>query len=67
VRTQDRALDVLIAAAAGPRVSGERAAAVKTLIDFPFWKSLVDAGVPRRQVPAIIADLAFSLVEQKER
>jgi len=67
VRTQDRALDVLIAAAAGPRVTGERAAAVKTLIDFPFWKSLVDAGVPRRQVPSIIADLAFSLVEQKKR
>ena len=67
VRTQDRALDVLIAAAAGPRVNGERAAALKTLIDFPFWKSLVDAGVPRRQVPSIITDLALSLVEQKER
>ena len=67
VRTQDRALDVLVAAAAGPRVTGARAAAVKTLIDFPFWKSLVDAGLPRRQVPSIIADLAFSLVEQTGR
>jgi AcrR family transcriptional regulator len=64
VRTQDRALDVLIAAAAGPRGTGARAAAVKVLVDFPFWKSLVNAGVPRRQVPSIIADLALSLVEE---
>ena len=67
VRTQDRALEVLIAAATGPRLTGARAAVVKTLIDFPFWKSLVDAGTPRRQVPSIITDLAFSLVEQKVR
>jgi len=67
VRTQDRALEVLIAAAAGPRLTGARAAAVKTLIDFPFWKSLVEAGTPRRQVPSIITDLAFSLVEQTVR
>ena len=67
VRTQDRALEVLIAAAAGPGVTGARAAVVKTLIDFPFWKSLVDAGTPRRQVPSIITDLAFSLVEQTVR
>ena len=67
VRTQDRALEVLIAAAVGPRVTGERAAAVKTLIDFPFWKSLIDAGASRRHVPSIITDLAFSLVEQVVR
>ena len=67
VRTQDRALEVLIAAAVGPRVTGARAAVVKTLIDFPFWKSLVDAGTPRRQVPSIITDLALSLVAQTVR
>src|SRR5437763_10649705 len=67
VRTQDRALEVLISAGAGPRLTGARAAAVKTLIDFPFWKSLVDAGTPRRQVPSIITDLAFSLVDQTVR
>jgi AcrR family transcriptional regulator len=67
VRTQDRALEVLIAAAVGPRLTGARAAVVKTLIDFPFWKSLVEAGTPRRQVPSIITDLAFSLVEQTVR
>jgi len=48
-------------------LTGARAAAVKTLIDFPFWKSLVEAGTPRRQVPSIITDLAFSLVEQTVR
>jgi len=67
VRTQDRALEVLIAAAAGPRVTGARPTAMKPLIDFPFWKSLVDAGTPRRQVPSIITDLAVSLVEQTVR
>ena len=65
VRTQDRALAVLIEAAAGHRVTGARAAVVKTLIDFPFWKSLLDAGTPRRQVPSIITDLAFSLVDKQ--
>jgi AcrR family transcriptional regulator len=67
VRTQDGALEVLIAAAVGRRLTGARAAAVKTLVDFPFWKSLVDAGTPRRQVPSIITDLAFSVVEQTVR
>jgi len=64
VRTQDRALEVLVEAAAGPRLTRQRAVVLKTLIDFPFWKSLVDAGTSRRQVPSIITDLAFSLVEQ---
>src|SRR2546422_10786252 len=67
VRTQDRALEVLIAAAAGPRVTGARAAVVKTLTDFPVLKSLVEAGRPRRQVPSIITDLPFSPVEQTVR
>src|SRR3989440_6595952 len=67
VRSQDRALEALIAAAAGPRFAGERAAVMKTLIDFPFWKSLVDAGTPRRRVPSIITDLAFSLGQQTGR
>jgi AcrR family transcriptional regulator len=66
-RTQERALEALIEAAVDPGVTGARAAVVKTLIDFPFWKSLVDAGTPRRQVPSIITDLAFSLVEQTVR
>jgi AcrR family transcriptional regulator len=67
VRSQDRALEVLVEAAAGPRLTRERAVVLKTLIDFPFWKSLVDAGTSRRQVPSIITDLAFSLVEQNVR
>jgi AcrR family transcriptional regulator len=67
VRIQDRALEVLIAAAADPRLTGVRAAVVKTLIDFPFWKSLVEAGTPRQKIPSIITDLAFSVVEETVR
>ena len=67
VRTQDRALDALIAAAVGSRMTRHRRAALKSLLDFPFWKSLVEAGVPRAEAPAIIADLALRLVEPQGR
>jgi hypothetical protein len=40
---------------------------LKALLDFPFWKSLVDAGVPRAKAPAVIADLAIGVVEQPRR
>jgi len=63
VRTQDLALDALIEAAVGSQMARHRSAALKSLLDFPFWKSLVDAGVPRTEAPAIIADLALRLVE----
>src|SRR2546430_6287363 len=66
-RTQDRALEGPVSAAAGPRLTGARAAVIKTLIDFPFWKSLVEAGTPPPQIPSIITDPAFSLVEQTVR
>jgi len=67
VRTQDRALDALIAAAVGSPIERHRRTALKSLLDFPFWKSLVDAGIPRNAAPAIIADLALRLVEPKGR
>ena len=67
MQTQDRALGALIAAAVGSRLPRHRRAALKTVLDFPLWKSLVDAGVPRTQAPAIIADLALRLVEPQGR
>ena len=67
VRTQDRALDALIAAAVGSQVARHKKGALKALLDFPFWKSLVDAGVPRAKAPAVIADLALRVVEQPRR
>lgn len=63
VRIQDRALDALIAAALGARAPLERRRVVKALLDFPFWKSLIDAGVPRAKASATIADLALRLVK----
>ena len=62
-RIQDRALDALIAAALGSRAPLERRRVVRALLDFPFWKSLIDAGVPRAKAPAMIADLAHRLVK----
>jgi len=67
VRTQDRALDAIIAAAIGGQTARGRKGALKALLDFPFWKSLIDAGVPRAKAPAIIADLALRVVEQPGR
>jgi AcrR family transcriptional regulator len=67
LRTQDRALDALIAAALGSRVPLERRRVVKALVDFPFWKSLIDAGAPRAKAPTIIADLALRLVKEPRR
>jgi len=67
VRTQDRALDAIIAAAIGSRAARPKKAALKALLDFPFWKSLIDAGVPRAKAPAVIADLALRVVEQPGR
>ncbi|MDQ2942111.1 MAG: TetR/AcrR family transcriptional regulator [Candidatus Dormibacteraeota bacterium] len=67
VRTQERALDALISAAVGPQTARHHKGALKALCDFPFWKSLVDAGVPRSEAPAIIADLALRVVEQSRR
>jgi AcrR family transcriptional regulator len=67
VRAQDRTLDALIAAAVGPRIAHHRRAAMKSLLDFPFWKALIDAGIPRAKAPTIIADLAFGLVEPQRR
>jgi hypothetical protein len=67
VRTQDRALDAIIAAAVGSQAARSKKGALKALLDFPFWKSLVDAGVPRAKAPAVIADLALHVVEQPRR
>ena len=62
VLTQERALEDLIDAALGGALEPTRKAAMRALLDFPFWKSLVDAGVPRRDAPAVIAGLAQSVL-----
>ena len=61
VRLQDRALDLLIAAAlADVRVDRESRALVKALIDFPFWSALIDAGIDPQKIPRVICELAAS-------
>ena len=67
VRTQDRALDALIAAAVGSQTARHKKWVLKALLDFPFWKSLVEAGVPRAKAPAVIADLALGVVGESRR
>src|SRR5256885_11709210 len=67
VRTQDRALEGLTAAAAGPRVTGGRAAGGEKTHDFPFLQSTVGAGTPPPPDPAIITRPAFSLVDPTVR
>jgi len=67
VLAQDRALDAIIAAAIGGQTARARKGALKALLDFPFWKSLIDAGVPRAKAPAVIADLALRVAEQPGR
>jgi AcrR family transcriptional regulator len=67
VRLQDRVLDVLIMAAlAGASVSAESRRLIKALIDFPFWKALVDAGMPIEKVPEVINELVQSRLQKKE-
>lgn len=59
VRLQEASLDVLVRAAVRGSVKGRRDIAVlRTLADFPFWKSLVDGGVPRNTAPDVIVRLA---------
>ena len=66
-RMQDRALDALISAAVGTQMDRQGRGALKAVLGFPFWKSLIDAGVPRRDAPAIITDLARRVVEAPGR
>jgi AcrR family transcriptional regulator len=66
-RTQDRALDAIIARAVGQDTGRPERAVLTALLNFPFWKSLVDSGVPRASAPGIITDLALSVVGQTRR
>jgi AcrR family transcriptional regulator len=60
VRIQEQALEVLVRYVADGLGLAERSIAVLvTLCDFPFWKSLVDAGVERADVGDVIVELAL--------
>lgn len=51
-------LHVLVDAAAGRRLAPTAHGTVFTLLDFPFWKSLVDNGLARRTAERTLIDLA---------
>jgi AcrR family transcriptional regulator len=50
-------LHVLVDAAAGRRLSHVAHAELFTLCDYPFWKSLVDAGLDHRAAERVLVDL----------
>src|SRR2546423_13190890 len=54
-RTQDRALEVLIPAAAGPPGTGARAAGGKTVVDLPFLETPAGAARAPPEVPGVVA------------
>jgi AcrR family transcriptional regulator len=66
VTIQEQALAVLVQAALGPeRVGRRRFATLCVLCDFPFWKSLVDAGVPRRGAAAAVMSLVRTTLDSE--
>ena len=58
VRLMDSSLAVLIRAALGrAKVSKQTELILRTLIDFPFWKSLIDAGMSTTQAEGAMIQL----------
>jgi AcrR family transcriptional regulator len=57
LRVIEETLRALVAAAAGRRLSRPDPAVLFVLCDFPFWKSLVDAGLGYRVVETAIVRL----------
>lgn len=55
VSAQQATLRTLVRAAlAGESVPDELVASLQAIIDFPFWKALVDAGVPEADAPSVM-------------
>ena len=66
VRLQEKGLRVLIQAATeGVPADPPTLRVLQALIDFPFWKALIDAGIARDKVPLVIADLVQSRLNQR--
>lgn len=63
LRILDQSLEVLIAAAAGRRLSRVESRSLFALCDFPFWRSLVAGGLPDRDVEEEIVRLVRLRVE----
>jgi len=68
VRLQEESLDTLVRAAVdGRSLSKGHIAVLRTFCDFPFWKSLVDAGVKRSEVDDVIVGIALAHLKKHAR
>jgi hypothetical protein len=68
VRLQEETLERLVRAATdGLDLSKRDIAVLYTFCDFPFYKSLVDAGVKRSEAADVIVDLALGYLKMRAR
>lgn len=66
VTIQEQALAVLVdACLAGQRVSKRSFEVLCVLCDFSFWKSLADAGAPRRSIHKTVLDLVTTVLDKE--
>jgi AcrR family transcriptional regulator len=66
VRLQQKGLRVLIQAAIGKLpVDPQMVHVLEALIDFPFWKALIDSGISKESAPTVIGDLVHGRFEQR--
>ena len=66
VRRLEASLAVLVRAALGKaRVSHRTELLLRTLIDFPFWKSLIDAGMPPLKAQATMVELVRDQLQKE--
>lgn len=66
VTIQEQAVAVLVdACLAGRKVSRRRFELLCVVCDFPFWKSLVDAGTPRRAARHTLMEIVDTVLEKE--
>jgi AcrR family transcriptional regulator len=66
VRLQEKSLRVLIRAATEGVGPGRQTLQVlEALIDFPFWKTLIDAGISKNEAPLIMTDLVQTRLNKR--
>ena len=68
IRVFRRSLDTLVRAALGESASGPEATqGVSAIVDFPFWKSLIDRGVSPSDACGTVTRLAASYLQTHRR
>jgi AcrR family transcriptional regulator len=68
VERQRQSIETLVRSAlAGSRVEARTVKAITALIDFPFWRSLSESGLGRRESEDLIVGLVRSTLASRER